>query len=144
MLGCLYIRVSLKIQLCLKIWYNVIRWSSHICKKKFLSLHSFLVKFSKNVIMEIIQSPPTLNLSYKMSLRFWNKKFLTESFLKEIYRNIQAFALKVLQERQEIVQCKCFSDTKQKHVCWKFCKVRKVFGCVVGAFYFQCQVSWGS
>ena len=51
------------------------------------------------------------------------------------------FALKVLQERQEIVQCKCFSDTKQKQVCWKICKVRKVFGCVVRAFYFQCQVS---
>ena len=34
-----------------------------------------------------------------------------------------------------------FSDTKQKHVCWKICKVRKVFDCVAGAYYFQCQVS---
>ena len=32
------------------------------------------------------------------------------------------------------------SDTKQKHVCWKICKVRKVFGCAAGAYYFQCQV----
>ena len=37
-----------------------------------------------------------------------------------------------------------FSDTKQQHNCWKICKVRKVFGCVAGAYYFQCQVSWGS
>ena len=28
------------------------------------------------------------------------------------------------------------SDTKQKHVSWKICKVRKVFGCVAGAYYF--------
>ena len=34
-----------------------------------------------------------------------------------------------------------FSDTKQKHVSWKICKVRKVFGCVAGAYYFQCQVN---
>ena len=38
-----------------------------------------------------------------------------------------------------------FSDTKQKHFCWKICwKVRKIFGCVPKAYYFQCQVSWGS
>ena len=30
---------------------------------------------------------------------------------------------------------------KQKHVCWKKFKVRKVFGCVVVAYYFQSQVS---
>ena len=33
-----------------------------------------------------------------------------------------------------------FSGTKQKHVCWKICKV-KIFGCFAGAYYFQCQVS---
>ena len=33
------------------------------------------------------------------------------------------------------------SDTKQKHACWKICKVRKVFDCVGGVYYFQCQVS---
>ena len=37
-----------------------------------------------------------------------------------------------------------FSDTKQKHVCWKIFKVRKGFGCIVRAYYFQCQVSQGS
>ena len=33
-----------------------------------------------------------------------------------------------------------FSATKQKHICWKIFKVRKVFGCVAGAYYFQCQL----
>ena len=33
------------------------------------------------------------------------------------------------------------SDTMQKHVCQKICKVRKGFGGVLGAYYFQCQVS---
>ena len=28
------------------LWYNVISWSSHICKKYFFSFYSFLVKFS--------------------------------------------------------------------------------------------------
>ena len=34
-----------------------------------------------------------------------------------------------------------FSDTKQKRVCWKICRVRKIFSCVAGAYYFQCQVN---
>ena len=73
--------------------------------------------------------------------RVWNK-----SILKEIYRNIQTYAFKVFQKcnswesRNGAVQT-FFSDTKQKHVCWKICKVRKAFGCVAGAYYFQCQVS---
>ena len=37
-----------------------------------------------------------------------------------------------------------FSDTEQKHICWKIFKVRKVFGCVAGAYYFQCQMKSGS
>ena len=36
-----------------------------------------------------------------------------------------------------------FSDTKQKYICWKICKLRKAFGCVAGVYYFQCQMSWG-
>ena len=74
---------------------------------------------------------------------------LATSFLTEIYRNKRTFAFKVLQEcsfvRQETVKCKCFfSDTKEKHVCWKmFSKFKHVFGCIATAYYFQCQVSWG-
>ena len=63
----------------------------------------------------------------KILLRLCNKYFLTE-----IYRNIQTFAFKVLQEysswTSKMMQCKCFSDTKQKNVGWKIRKVnfRKV------------------
>ena len=41
-------------------------------------------------LKEIIQPPPT---PHKILLRLWNK-----TFLREIYRNIQTFAFKVLQE----------------------------------------------
>ena len=53
------------------------------------------------------------------------------------------FAFKVLRDcsswasRNDAVQI-FFSDTKQENVCWKMFKVRKVFGCVSGAYYFQC------
>ena len=80
---------------------------------------------------------PTCPSSDKILVILWKNKFM------EIYRNIQAFAFKVLQKcssRNGAAQM-FFSDTKQKHVCWKICKVRKVFDCVAGAYYFQCQVS---
>ena len=49
-------------------------------------------------LKEVIQtprppSPPSHSLPDKTLLRLWNKRFL-----KEIYRNIQTFAFKVLQE----------------------------------------------
>ena len=34
-----------------------------------------------------------------------------------------------------------FSDTKQKHVCWKICKMRKVFGCA-SKFETFCKKIW--
>ena len=51
----LFIRICVSINLILSkdvifnlLWYNVIRWNSHICKKYFfLSFYSFLVKFSE-------------------------------------------------------------------------------------------------
>ena len=44
-------------------------------------------------LKEIIQPPPTPITPDKILLHLWNK-----SFLREIYRNIQTFAFKVLQE----------------------------------------------
>ena len=78
-------------------------------------------------------------LSDKILLRLCNKHFL-----KEIYRNIQSFAFKVLQESNSLKQCKLFSDTKQKHFCWKICKLRKLFSWDLGAYYFYFQRSWDS
>ena len=80
----------------------------------------------------------------KILLRLRNK-----IFLRERYRNMQTFSFKVLRESSSwmsgngAVQI-FFSDNKQKHVCWKICELRKFFGCVLGACYFQCQESWGS
>ena len=51
-----------------------------------------------------------------------------------MYRNKQTFAFKVLQEYSSVQIF--FSDTKQKHVCWKNFKVKKVFCCVSGPYYF--------
>ena len=61
---------------------------------------------------------------------------LEPRFLWEICRNIQTFAFKVL----------CSANVffwHQPDICYKICKVRKVFGCVLGACIFQCRVSWG-
>ena len=44
-------------------------------------------------LKEVIQPPPSNTLPDKALLRLWNKRFL-----KKIYRNIQTFAFKVLQE----------------------------------------------
>ena len=44
-------------------------------------------------LKEVIQPPPSNALPDKALLRLWNKRFL-----KKIYRNIQTFAFKVLQE----------------------------------------------
>ena len=72
-------------------------------------------------LKEIILQPPIP--PDKTLLRFWNK-----NFFREIYRNIQTFAFKVLQESSSWVSGNgavqsFFSDTKQKHVCWKICKL---------------------
>ena len=91
-------------------------------------------------LKEIVQPPqyPTYPPSDKILLRLWNKNILAE-----IYRNIQTLAFKVLQECSSLASRNdaVFSDTKHKHVCWKIFKVGKVFECVAGAYYFQCQVS---
>ena len=90
---------------------------------------------------KLFSLPSTHPSPNKKLLRFWNKHFLME-----IYRNTQTFAFKVLQEcsswapRNGAVQI-FFSDTKQKHVCWKICKVRKDFGCAGAAYYFQSQLT---
>ena len=81
-------------------------------------------------LQEIIQPSPNPPPSDKMLLSLWKKNFPTE-----IYRYIQTFAFKVLQKCIANV----FSNTKQKHVGWKTFEVRKVFGCIARAYYFQCQ-----
>ena len=96
-----------------------------------------------SLLKEIIQPPPPTPPSDKTLLRLWNKNFLTK-----IYRNKQTCAVKVLQEcgswasRNGEVQM-FFLATNRNMCAGKFA-VWKVFGCVAGAYEFQCQVSSGS
>ena len=67
--------------------------------------------------------------------------FETKMFLRrhtEIHRYLLSKCIR------KLCSANVFSDIKQKHICWKICKLRKVFGCDSGAHYFQCQKSWGS
>ena len=74
---------------------------------------------------------------------------LKQNFLREIYRNIQTFAFKVLQESSSWASgngaVQMFFLTPNRSIFfWKILKMRKFFGCVLGAYYFQFQRSWDS
>ena len=80
----------------------------------------------------------------KILLNLWNK-----NFLREVYRNIQTFAFKVLQESSSWASgngaVQMFFLTPNRSIFfWKILKMRKFFGCVLGAYYFQFQRSWDS
>ena len=112
---------------------------------KMKNCKSFYEAQTASCLKEIIQPPlnpqptPYQTNSYCV---FGKKNIFTE-----IYRNIQTFQSASKMQFFGVKKwCSpnVFSNNKQKHVCWKICKVRKVFGCVAEAYYFQCQVSWGS
>ena len=69
----------------------------------------------------------------------WKIVKQAQNFITKIYRNIQAFAFKVIQGP---VQLFFLTPRKKKNACQKICKGRQVFGCVAGACYFECRVSW--
>ena len=69
----------------------------------------------------------------------WKIVKQAQNFITKIYRNIQAFAFKVIQGP---VQLFFLTPKKKKNACQKICKGRQVFGCVAGACYFECRVSW--
>ena len=84
----------------------------------------------------------SLTIEVQILLRLWEIVFLRG------YTEIRDICIQNASRIQFLGVCKwcsvnVFSDTKQKYVCWKIYKVRKVYGCVAGAYYFQCQVSWG-
>ena len=72
----------------------------------------------------------------KILLHLWNKK-----------RDIQKYTdicIKYFLGVRKWCSANTFPDTKQKHACWKICKLRRRFGCILGACYFQFQKSWDS
>ena len=81
----------------------------------------------------IIQSLPTKQGSYVSRTNiFWGRFTGISRHLK-----MESWASK-----NEIVNVS--SGTNQKHVGWNICEVSKVFGCVAGAYFLSCRVSWGS
>ena len=87
--------------------------------------------------MKLFSLPPTQHPPDKILLRPFLRIYteINGHWLSKCFRN----AVLGVKKRWS---ANVFSDTKQKHVYWKtFSKFRKVFGCVVKAYYFQCQVS---
>ena len=83
--------------------------------------------------------PPTIRSYFVFGTKIFLRTYI------ETYRHLLSKCFKnSVFECQEMMRANFFSDTKQKHVCWKICKVRQTFGCVLGAYCFQCQVSWVS
>ena len=70
----------------------------------------------------------------------WKIVKQAQNFITKIYRNIQAFAFKVIQGPVQLFFLT--PKKKKKNACQKICKGRQVFGCVAGACYFECRVSW--
>ena len=87
-------------------------------------------------LKEIIQPPPLPKSPDQILLFLWNKSFLTE-----IYRNVQTFAFKELQECSFLASRKGLMQCFFLTLCWKICKVRKVSGIILGAYDFPCEVS---
>ena len=136
------------------LWYNVIRWSSHFCKKSsFLSFYSFLVWQSWKMPLckwYTFWMPPCLNSYFIVILSYIERKWLlmrnlatmlplkSKSYLVQIlvqkfpYRVIQRFTgicIQIASRMQFLCVNKwcsanVFSDTKQKYVFWKVWKVR--------------------
>ena len=87
--------------------------------------------------MKLLSLSPTHPHMIKSYYAFGTKLFLRR--YTEIYGHLlsNCFMNAVLGVKKRW-NANVFSDTKQKYVCWKIGnKVRKVFGCVAGAYYFQ-------
>ena len=74
----------------LKYW-NIVEFRKISVKMK--NCKTFYETQTASSLQEMIHSSPSSVQSDKISLHLWNKHFLTE-----IYRNIQTFAFKLLQE----------------------------------------------
>ena len=98
-----------------------IRQKFQLKRKKFKT--SFKAQIAPNRSKEIIQLLPD---------KSWRKVF----FLKYtgIYKHLLSkyFKNTVLGRLEMVEFANVFSDTNQKHACWKICKACKVFGCVAG------------
>ena len=71
----------------------------------------------------------------RCSVKIDSKKPVPES----LFLNLRTLALKVFREFSSWASknaASAFFDTKQNHVCWKFWKVSKFFGCIARVYFF--------
>ena len=111
---------------------------------KMKNCKTFYEAQTASCLKEIIQPPPNPQpIPYQTKSYY---VFRTKIFLRrytETYRHFLSKCFKnAILWRQEMVQLICFFWHQTEKCSWKICKVRKVFDCVSGAYYFQCQVSW--
>ena len=84
----------------------------------------------------------------KMLLCFFKWQHYIQHFWLCSYRNIQyrhllsmCFVNAVFGQLEMVL---CYKWYKlEPDVCWKICKMGKVFGYVLGAYFFQCRISGG-
>ena len=117
-------------------YFNAINGSIEMLKNSWISK-----KFELNENLKNKSTTPKQRASLRKSSRFPPSPphqiksyyiFGTKIFLfryTEIYKHLLSKCFKnAVLGCQKMVQRKCSSDTKQKHVCWKICTVIKVFG----------------
>ena len=103
-------------------------------------------KFSETQIAshlkEIIQPAfPQPNPQQTISYYVFGRKIFFWKYT-EVYRHLFSKCFKnAVLDVKKLCTANVFSETKQKHACWKICKVRKASGCIAGEYYFQYQVS---
>ena len=117
-------RISKKFQLKWKVIRHFTRLKQRVALEKLFSL------------------PPSNPRKIKCYYVFGTKSFLRR--YTEICRHFLSKHFKngVL-ECQEMVQCTFFLWLHAETCLCARKLVRKAFGCIAGAYYFQCQVSWG-
>ena len=136
--------LSLEVQIVWKISAFQCYWWKYRNVEKQLNSQTFQLKWW--ILKHFTRSKHRVNLRKSFTLpsdKSWTKIFIR--WHTGIYRYLlsKCFENAVL-GRLEMVNCKWFfSDTNQKHVCWKICKMSKVFGCVAGVYFLNCWMTWG-
>ena len=122
----------------IKIVKKIVEFSKISIKMK--NCKTFCQVQTASHVKEIIQPPPPHLTPYQIKPYYVSGTNIFFKRYKEIYRHLLSKCFKNA-SRHGTVQIFFWFQTK---ICLlKICKVRKVSGCVEGAYRFQCQVIWG-
>ena len=130
--------------------FNAIDWSIAMRKNGWISniVRHFTRPKQRTVLKKLFSLPQTGPLCPpppdKTLLGLWNKHFLTKKICKYTDICFQSASRMRFLGVKKWCSANVISGTKQNHVSWKICQVRKGFGCIATAYCFQCQVSWDS